>query len=267
MSVVLLLVGALVALSLLLALGWWIQRRSGNSGWVDVTWTYAVGAVGAVVALWPLAGSVFARQALVALAVALWSLRLGTHIVRRAAKGGDDPRYAKLKEEWGDKAQSRMFWFLQLQALAAFLLVVSVLAAAASPRPGLDWRDWSGFAIVLASILGEALADRQLQAFGQDPANKGGVCDAGLWRYSRHPNYFFEWLGWVGYLVVAADFAGTHLWGWAALIAPAYMYYLLRHVSGVPPLEEHMMRTRPEAFGAYAARTNVFFPGPRRTNP
>lgn len=265
MSTPLLILADLVGLSLILGAAWLVQKRTGNSGWVDVIWTYGLGLSGAFVALWPLGGDVLGRQVLVATAVVLWSLRLGTHVARRTATIEDDPRYRKLKQDWGAAAQGRMFWFLQLQASAAFLLSLAVLAAARAPRPGPDWRDWLGFALVVGSILGEALSDAQLKAFARDPANKGGVCDTGLWRFSRHPNYFFETLGWVGYVVIAADPTGGYLWGWASLIGPAYMYYLLVYVSGVPPLEEHMRRTRPAAFSAYEARTNMFFPGPRRS--
>ena len=264
-GVLLLLLADLVGLSLILTVAWAVQERTGNSGWVDVIWTYALGLMGALVALWPLVGAVSGRQILVALAILLWSLRLGTHVARRNLKLDDEPRYRKLKADWGAEAQSRMFWFLQLQASAAFLLSLALLAAAHAPRPGLDWRDWLGFALVIGSVVGESVSDAQLKAFAKDPANRGGVCDTGLWRYSRHPNYFFETLGWVGYVVIAADFSGAYPWGWAALIGPAYMYYLLVYVSGVPPLEDHMMRTRPEAFEAYKARTNMFFPGPSRT--
>ena len=263
-GVLLLLLAELVGLSLILMLAWGIQKRTGNSGWVDVTWTYGLGLGSAFVALWPLGSGVYTRQALVALAIVIWSVRLGTHVARRTAKIDDDPRYHRLKQDWGASAQSRMFWFLQVQALAAFLLSLALLAAARSPRPGPDWRDWLGFAIVVGSVIGETLSDAQLRAFAKDPANKGGVCDTGLWRYSRHPNYFFETLAWFGYVVIAADFSGGYLWGWASLIGPVYMYYLLVYVSGVPLLEEHMMRTRPDAFSAYAARTNMFFPGPSR---
>ena len=257
-----LILGDLVALSLILTGAWWVQRRTGNSGWVDVIWTYGLGVSGVVLALWPLAGSVAGRQMLVAIAIAFWALRLGTHVARRTIHIEDDPRYHKLKVDWGEAAQRRMFGFLQLQALAAFLLSLGVLAAARAPRPGPDWRDWLGFALVLGSVAGEALADRQLKAFGRDPTNKGQVCDTGLWSWSRHPNYFFECLSWVGYVVIAVEV--DHPFGWLSLIGPAYMYYLLRYVSGVPPLEDHMKRTRPAAFAAYAARTNMFFPGRRR---
>ena len=255
---------ALVALSVIMSTAWVVQRRTGNSGWVDVFWSFGVGLVGASAALWPDANASGPRQILIAVAVAAWSARLGMHIARRTVSTDDDPRYRKLKDEWGEAAQTRMLGFLQLQAFAAWLLVVVVWVAAHAPRPGLDWRDWLGIGLVLASIVGEARSDRQVKTFGRNPANRGLVCDTGLWRYSRHPNYFFEWLGWVGYVIVAVDVTGEYPWGWLALIGPLYMYYLLVHVSGVPPLEEHMMRTRPDAFALYKARTNVFFPGPRR---
>lgn len=264
-GVLLIMLAELVGLSVVLTVAWAIQKRTGNSGWVDVIWTYGLGFAGAAVALWPLGGDVLGRRILVALALVIWSLRLGTHVARRTVTIEDDPRYRALKQNWGAAAQSRMFGFLQIQAFAAFLLSLAVLAAARAPRPGPDWRDWAGFALVILSVLGEAASDAQLKAFARDPANRGGVCDTGLWRYSRHPNYFFETLAWVGYVVIAADFSGGYPWGWASLIGPAYMYYLLVYVSGIPPLEAHMMRTRPTPFSAYAARTNVFFPGPSRS--
>jgi steroid 5-alpha reductase family enzyme len=98
--------------------------------------------------------------------------------------------------------------------------------------------------------------------FRADPGNRGGICDVGLWAYSRHPNYFFEWLCWLGYAVISADFTGGYPWGWLAFAAPATMYWLLVHVSGVPPLEAHLARSRPTAFKAYAARVNAFWPWP-----
>jgi steroid 5-alpha reductase family enzyme len=109
------------------------------------------------------------------------------------------------------------------------------------------------------------VADRQLKAFVADPKNKGKVADTGLWSYSRHPNYFFEWLGWFAYVLIALDVFGAYGWWPLALLAPAMMYWLLVHASGIPPLEEHMLRSRGEAFRAYQARVNAFFPGPRKT--
>ena len=114
------------------------------------------------------------------------------------------------------------------------------------------------------AIAGEGLSDWQLQTFKANPANKGGINDVGLWRFSRHPNYFFETFGWLAYPVLAIDLTGAYPWGFAALVAPACMYWLLVYVSGIPPLEQHMLRTRGDRFRAYQRRTNAFFPGPVR---
>jgi hypothetical protein len=92
----------------------------------------------------------------------------------------------------------------------------------------------------------------------------GKVCDAGLWGWSRHPNYFFEWFGWLAYPLLAIDFSGVYPWGFAALLGPACMYWLLVYVSGIPPLEAHMLERRRDEFRAYQARTSAFFPVPPR---
>lgn len=258
---------AAVFLSAWMALAWWLQKRTGKSGWVDTLWSYGVGIAGVGLALLvPLAasGAITERQALAAVLVALWSVRLGTHILFRTLSGGDDPRYAQLKREWRKDAQWRLFWFLQVQAVCAFVLALAVFVAAQNPTPGLRITDWIGAALLLASIAGEGIADRQLKAFVADPKNKGKVAETGLWAYSRHPNYFFEWLGWFAYLLIAFDAGWNYLWWPLALLAPAMMYWLLVHASGIPPLEEHMLRSRGEKFRAYQERVNAFFPGPRR---
>ncbi|MBN9216454.1 MAG: DUF1295 domain-containing protein [Mesorhizobium sp.] len=243
---------------------WLIAIRSGQSGWIDAIWSFAVGGVGATLALLPHDGgsSPATRQFIVASLAALWSLRLGLHIVSRTMKSGDDPRYVQLRDEWGGNFRRRLFWFLQIQAGCALLLVLAIAAAARNPAPELRLGDWLGIAIMFVAIAGEALADRQLAGFRADPGNKGRVCDAGLWGYSRHPNYFFEWLGWLAYAAIAIDLTGAYLWGWVALCGPLFMYWLLVHVSGIPPLEAHMLRSRGDAFRDYQQRVNAFWPGP-----
>lgn len=121
-------------------------------------------------------------------------------------------------------------------------------------------QDFLGIAILLTGILGEGLADAQLRRFRHDPANKGKVCDVGLWRWSRHPNYFFEWFSWLAYPVIALSVG--YSWGWASLLAPIFMYWILVHVTGIPPLEAQMLRSRGERYRAYQARTSAFFPLP-----
>lgn len=263
------LVAAAIFFSLWMALAWYVQRRSGKSGWIDTFWSYGVGLAGVALALGiPAADGVGITQRawLAAALCAVWSCRLGTHILSRTLAGGDDPRYARLMKEWGKDGPRRLFWFLQVQALCGFILALAVFVAAKNPLPSLRVIDWLGAALLVAAIAGEAVADRQLRAFAAEKKNKGKVADTGLWAYSRHPNYFFEWLGWFAYAMIAFNAGGSYWWWPLALLAPAMMYWLLVYASGIPPLEEHMLRSRGEKFRAYQARVNAFFPGPRK-NP
>ncbi len=192
----------------LMAFAWAVQQRTGNSGWVDTIWTYSLGLIGAGGALWPLGGAApWPRQWLVAVLVAVWSLRLGTHIAIRTAGITDDPRYAQFAKDWGTNARLKMLVFLQNQALGSVPLVFAIFIAAHAPGTSLHWQDYAGALILMVGIGGEALSDAQLKRFRQDPANKGRVCDAGLWRFSRHPNYFFQWFGWLAYPMIAISLA------------------------------------------------------------
>ncbi len=265
MTIVVLLVALVLGLSAAMTAAWAIATRSGRSGWIDAIWSFAVGVAGVVAALVPLQpGEPTTRQVLVAGLAAAWSLRLGGHIARRTrGGGGDDPRYAWLRKEWGAEFRWRLFGFLQIQAACGFLLAVSIMVAAHNPAPGLRASDGIGLLVLVIAIVGEAIADRQLARFRADPKNRGLVCDIGLWGASRHPNYFFEWLGWLAYAAIAID-SGNFAWGWVALCGPALMYWLLVHASGIPPLEAHMLRSRGVAFRTYQARVNAFWPGPPR---
>jgi steroid 5-alpha reductase family enzyme len=255
------LAGIALSLSVLMAIAWLVQQRTGNSGWVDTIWTFSVGLAGAGSALWPIGGAApNLRQWLVAALVAIWSLRLGLHIAARTAGISDDPRYAAFAGEWGADAPRRMFVFLQNQGLGSIPLVFAIFVAARFPLDTLRLQDYLGALILLAGIAGETLADTQLKKFRGDPANKGRVCGVGLWRWSRHPNYFFEWLCWLAYPVIAI--APDYLWGWMTLLAPVFMYWILVHVTGIPPLEAQMLRSRGERYRDYQSRTSPFFPLP-----
>jgi steroid 5-alpha reductase family enzyme len=202
------------------------------------------------------------RRWLVALLIAAWAMRLGVHIATRTAGITDDPRYAKLVRDWGADAKWQMFLLLQKQALVSIPLAISVVLAAFNPLPGLRVQDMLGMLVFLIGVAGTAIADSQLRAFRRDPANKDKVCDTGLWRFSRHPNYFFECVGWAAYPLLAIDFGGGHPLGFMALAGPACISWLLVYVSGIPPLEEHMLQKHGDAFRRYQARTNAFFPLP-----
>ncbi|HLY78001.1 MAG TPA: DUF1295 domain-containing protein, partial [Caulobacteraceae bacterium] len=224
------------------------------------------GAAGVAYALAPTAGVTPGPRAwLVAILVAGWSLRLGFHLWRRtAAATHEDARYAEFRRDWGPAYHRRMFVFLQTQALASALLTLAMLAAARNPAPFPAWSDIAGMALLAAAVVGEGAADAQLAHYKADPAHVGGVCDIGLWAWSRHPNYFFEWLGWLAYAVIAIGPAAKQPLSWIALIGPLFMFALLRFVSGVPPTEAAMARSRGARFIEYQARVGAFFPLPPR---
>ena len=252
-----------VFLSLAMAFAWATAMRTGKSGLVDATWSFAVGLAALAAALWPLAETdLTARRLLVGAMAAVWSARLGGYILSRSLGGEDDPRYAALKQEWGDRAPRQLFIFLQIQAVAGWPLVGAVLLAAHAPAASLRWQDGLAALVFVAGVVGEGVADAQMARFRANPANKGGICEVGLWAWSRHPNYFFEWLCWLAYALAAVDFTGAYLQGWLAVLAPITMYGLLVHVSGVPPLEAYLQRSRPQAFADYARRVSLFWPRP-----
>lgn len=246
-------------LSLAMAGAWAVQRTTGVSGWIDTIWSFAVGVGGIIAALF--AHGDIDRRIAVLMIVAAWALRLGGHIGSRTRASGEDPRYAKFIEEWGDSASWRLFVFLQIQAIAAFILVLAVYSAATNEANFPRIIDVLAIIIAVLALTGEAISDLQLRRFRKTPQAKTEVCETGFWRYSRHPNYFFEWMFWCCWVLFAAS---ASIAGWLSLLAPLLMYWLLVHVSGIPPLEEHMLRSRGKKFYALQQRVNAFFPGPRK---
>ncbi|MFC5444286.1 DUF1295 domain-containing protein [Rhizobium halophytocola] len=240
---------------------WWVQRRTGASGWVDAIWSFAVG-LGGLAAVLLADGDFTLRKAALIVLVGFWSLRLGGHIATRTAKGGDDPRYKQLSEEWGEAFPRRLFLFLQIQAVAGLALAVSVQAAASNMAEFPGVLDMIAVLVAIIAVVGEGIADRQLARFKAQPHAKGAICEKGLWGWSRHPNYFFEWLFWCALPFLAASLADARLSSLLSLLAPLMMYWLLVHVSGIPPLEAHMQRSRGAAFRDLQQRVNAFFPGP-----
>lgn len=259
----LLLATVLTLMAIVMIVGWLVQAQVGNAGWADVFWTFGTGAMAVGCALAPLDDfpADALRQGLVAVLAAAWALRLGTHVARRVASGAEDARYAQMRAEAGPHFQRAMFGLMIVQAPATTILCISVIVAAHAPGdPGVA--ELIALLILAVAIGGEAVADAQLNRFkAADPA-PGRINDQGLWSWSRHPNYFFEWIGWLAYPVLASGFGLSSPWFWASFAAPVLMYLLLTRVSGVPPLERSMLASRGEAFRAYQARTSVFFPLP-----
>nr|WP_281803879.1 DUF1295 domain-containing protein [Methylocystis echinoides] len=265
MSVMHLLLATAAGLSIVMSLAWVLQRQTGQSGWIDATWSFAIGAASVFLALTPTeAGQPTGRQWLVAGLALVGSLRLGAHIALRSRGAAEDPRYHDLAVEWGADFPRRLFWFLQIQAVCAYLLSLAVYLAARNPAHWPAMTDYVGAAVILVAIAGETWSDATLARFRAAHGPGRRICMQGPWRWSRHPNYFFQWFAWVGFAVIAANLEGQWPQGWLAMLAPAFMYWLLAHVSGVPALEKYMLASRGDAFRAYQAQVNAFFPGPRK---
>lgn len=258
-----LIVTALAGLCLAFAGLFLVCRRLDNYGFVDVAWSYAFAFLAGSYA-W-LGPGWLPRRLLLAGMVVIWSGRLGTHLLRRVAAHHpvEDGRYAQLRQDWAGSFGVKMFGFFQLQAGSVVLLGVPFLLPALNPAAGFQPVELAGAVLWLGALAGEALADAQLAAFKRDPANAGRVCDAGLWRCSRHPNYFFEWLVWVAYFV----FALGSPWGWVAAIGPASILYLLLCVTGIPLTEQQAVRSKGDAYRRYQAVTSAFVPWFPRTRP
>lgn len=257
-------VAILLGMALVMSLGWLFQRIVRNGGWVDVFWTFGTGLACVAAAMWPEPAASSLRQALVAGLAAVWALRLGGYVARRVATSNEDARYADLRKEWGAKFQFNMFLLVIAQAPATAILTLSVFAAGHGGGAELGVRDALGALTLVIAIAGEAIADEQMRRFKQG-AQHGAVMDKGLWGWSRHPNYFFEWLGWLAYPVIAFDPAQP--WSWATWIAPLVMFIILRFGTGVPALEKTMLRSRGDRFRDYQSRVSAFFPLPPKGKP
>ena len=247
----LLLVWTLAALAQ--GIAWARQQRSRNAGSVDVVWSFGLGAAAVLVAITGTGASL--PRALLAVLGGLWSLRLGVHLWRRVRGEAEDGRYAALRERWGD-APAKWFGMFQFQALLIALFALPFVAVAANPVE--HWNAWliAGLATWLASVGGEALADRQLARFRADPRHRGKTCRAGLWRYSRHPTHVFEWLHWFAYVLLAV---GSPI-AWLAWSGPVVMYVFLRWISGIPWTEQQALRSRGEDYARYQRSTPMLIP-------
>jgi len=252
-----------VALGLVVVMSaaWAMQRATRNAGWVDTFWTFGTGAGGLALAVIPVGGdAVTSRQVVAGAMVLLWSLRLGLHLLARTPGRPEDVRYARYRTDWGAHYERNMYGLLMVQAAAGLVLDLAIMIAARNPSAGLGGHDFLGVMLLLLAVVGGGIADRQVQTFRADPSNHGHVCDKGLWAWSRHPNYFFEFLGWVAYPLLA--FNPQWGWSWLAWMGPLLMYYLLVYVSGIPPLEREMLRSRGDRFRDYQRRVSAFFPRP-----
>jgi len=251
-----LILSATALLCLVFAALYAVARKIDNYGIVDIAWAFSFALSALFFALttrgWPV------RRGMVAVLAALWSLRLGGHLYRRVMGHHpvEDGRYQQLRRDWAGHFAWKMFGFFQLQALSVVGLSLPFVLVAHNPSPHWHPLETAGVALWLLAICGETVADHQLNRFKRDPAQRGRVCATGLWRYSRHPNYFFEWLVWVAWFVLAS----ASPWGWLSLICPAVILCLLLRVTGIPLTEEQSLRSKGDAYRRYQQTTSAFVP-------
>lgn len=235
---------------------WLRQLRTRDATAVDAGWAGSLALLGVLYAV--VAGGSTGHRLLAGALIALENLRVMLLVIRRARKEeAEDKRYQELRRRWAEKGREQLsfFVFFQAQALLAAVLSLPILLAA-SDEDGLGVLAYAGAALWLVAATLERTADRQLEEFKARDDTKGEVLKEGLWRYSRHPNYFFQWLTWVAYALIALE--APH--GWLGLTAPAIMLYLILFVTGVPAAEESSLRSRGEKFRRYQRETSAFVP-------
>jgi steroid 5-alpha reductase family enzyme len=256
--------GLLIASTTMVVL-WLVQRRTGNAGIVDVGWTAGVGAVGVFFAA--TSDGDLARRLLAGTLIGIWSARLALYLfVNRVVGQPEEGRYVTLRKKWGERAAFRLFLFFQTQAVFVVVFALPVLVAAHSDRTGLDVWDLLGAAVWLVAVTNTTLADWQLARFKGPQENRGKTCREGWWRYSRHPNYFFEWLHWWSYAALSVGSA----WWFIPFGAPLVMLYFLLFVTGIPPTEAQAVASRGDDYRAYQRTTSPFvpwFPKTKGRNP
>jgi steroid 5-alpha reductase family enzyme len=241
---------------------WLVQRRTRNAGVVDVGWAAITGALAVVYAA--VGDGEPARRVLLAVLGGAWGGRLAWYLLRDRVWGQpEEGRYVTLRERWSPHADRAFFIFFQAQALAAVGLSIPFALAAVATADVPAATDLLALALVAIGTVGETVADRQLAAFKRDPASRGRTCRRGLWRYSRHPNYFFEWVLWCGFGCLGL----VGPWGWLGLVAPAIILFSILFVTGIPPTEAQALASRGDDYRRYQRTTSPFVPWPPRPAP
>lgn len=251
---------ALAGATLLMVALWLVHLRKNDAGLVDFGW--AVSLAGMAVGYAIAGPGATAPRVLVLVLGGLWGGRLALHLLLDRIVGKpEDGRYARLRSHWGTRAPLYFLGFFLAQAVLALLLSAPFFLAVHTVEPGLGIAHFAAVIVFAIALAGEALADRQLARFRGDPTNRGRTCRVGLWRWSRHPNYFFEWLIWCAFALLAMP-APAGAW---ALLAPLAMLILITRFTGIPYTEAQASRSRPD-YADYQRTTSAFFPWPPRAS-
>jgi steroid 5-alpha reductase family enzyme len=235
---------------------WLIHLVTRNAGIVDVGWVLGlILMAGVAVVHSPITAAGIHTWGLTCM-VTLWGVRLGLHILIRMESGPEDARYTEMRRKWNTLIPLKFLAFFEFQALLDVVLSLPFFAVALDPSPNVSPLCYVAIAVWFCAVIGETVADVQLVRFKRIPANRGKVCQVGLWNYSRHPNYFFEWLVWVAWALFALPSPG----GYVGLIGPALMFYFLFRVTGIPATEAQSLRSRGDAYREYQETTSAFVP-------
>jgi len=252
---------------ILFSLTWYVGKGINNWSIIDFVWSYSFALCAGVylVTSW----SELSSPVIVFLfCVGIWSVRLGTHLAQRTLSEieREDVRYQKMRDDWGEDAPFRMFRFYVFQAIALTFLCLPLIASVIHQRfnpsetsAKMGILHWAGLSLVVFALLFETLADSQLKAFKEEPENKGKVCDQGLWAWTRHPNYFGEWLVWIGFALLSCN---SSFYGVPGVICAGTMFYLLTKVTGIPMTEERLIASRGQSYRDYQNRVSAFWPRP-----
>jgi steroid 5-alpha reductase family enzyme len=243
------------AVAVLMFILWLLHFPLRNAAIVDVGWAMGLALIAMIYALH---GEGYWRRTLMLTAMAvIWGLRLAFHLLLTRVNGQpEEGRYAELRRKWGSNIGLKFLLFFEAQALLCGVLSLPFLLAMHDPLKSPREFDNIGAAIWIVAFLGEMIADRQLGRFKRDLKNKGRVCNIGLWRYSRHPNYFFECLIWVSFAIVA--FPAKY--GYLGLISPLLILFFLLRITGIPATEQQALRSKGEAYRKYQKSTSAFVP-------
>jgi len=251
---VILLLLAWFGMALIMVALWLVERKIKDASHVDVAWAAGLGLIATFYSINGTGD--LNRRILLAVIVSVWSFRLAGYLLfNRVIGKPEDGRYIELRRKWGKLAARKFFVFFQFQAVIDAAFSIPFLVVAFNRHPGLRIFDYIGASIVGIAILGESLADRQLARFRSSSKNHGKTCRQGLWQYSRHPNYFFEWVHWFAYPLLAW---GSTYFGFT-LLGPILMWYFLFKITGIPPTEERALKTRVD-YRDYQRTTSMFIP-------
>jgi len=246
-----------VLVIIFMSLLWYIGKQKNNYGIVDVGWTLSL-VILAVVYFFFTEGF-FLRKLLITSMVCFWGLRLGGYLFFTRILGNhpEDQRYTQFRKEYGEAVDRKFFTnIFMFQGLLDVVLSLPFLLACVNNKTEIHALEWFAVFLFVFAVCSEALADYQLHKFKQDPANKGKNCEVGLWYYSRHPNYFFEWVIWVSWGL----FALPSEYGFLGLISPILMYIFLTKFTGVPMTEKFILEKKGDVYREYQKTTSEFFP-------